>query len=58
MGDDGDFSRAHVLDDLMLDLAMSSGPETALDVGCGEGRFAACSDNGASPSAASIPYRK
>ena len=39
MGDAGDFSRAHVLDAPMLALALASGPKTALDVGCGEGRF-------------------
>lgn len=39
MGDAGDFSRAHVLDTPMLALAKASTPATALDVGCGEGRF-------------------
>ncbi|MGH1367487.1 MAG: class I SAM-dependent methyltransferase [Maritimibacter sp.] len=39
MGDDGDFSRQHVLDDPMLARIMSLKPQKVLDVGCGEGRF-------------------
>lgn len=39
MDDDGDFSRQHVLDAPMLARVASLRPETALDVGCGEGRF-------------------
>lgn len=39
MGDTGDFSRTHVLDAPMLEIACASGARTALDVGCGEGRF-------------------
>lgn len=35
----GDFARVHVLDDPMIDRVRMSGAETALDVGCGEGRF-------------------
>ena len=39
MGDKGDFSRRHVLDAPMLALARGRGFRTALDIGCGEGRF-------------------
>ena len=39
MVDDGDFSRQHVLDQPMLDRVSALRPGTALDVGCGEGRF-------------------
>ena len=39
MGETGDFSRKHVLDTPMMDLAMAAAPANALDVGCGEGRF-------------------
>ena len=39
MGTTGDFSRFGVLDAPMLDRVMASGARTALDVGCGEGRF-------------------
>ncbi|MGY3436818.1 class I SAM-dependent methyltransferase [Marinovum sp. KMM 9879] len=39
MGDDGDFSRQHVLDQPMLARVLSKRPASALDVGCGEGRF-------------------
>ncbi len=39
IGDDGDFSRAHVLDGPMLARIASLNPQNALDVGCGEGRF-------------------
>lgn len=39
MGDTGDYSRQHILDAPMLDRARLSGARTALDVGCGEGRF-------------------
>lgn len=37
LGDEGDFGRRYVLDAPMLDWAGT--PATALDVGCGEGRF-------------------
>ncbi len=39
MGENGDFSRRYVLDPVMLRLALERSPKTALDVGCGEGRF-------------------
>jgi len=39
MGETGDYSRQHILDAPMLDRARLSGARTALDVGCGEGRF-------------------
>lgn len=39
IGDDGDFSREHVLDGPMLARIASLKPKNALDVGCGEGRF-------------------
>ncbi len=39
MGEHGDFGRRYVLDPLMLPLALSRAPQSALDVGCGEGRF-------------------
>jgi SAM-dependent methyltransferase len=39
MGDDGDFGRQFVLDAPMLARATGRGFRTALDVGCGEGRF-------------------
>ncbi|MEM8872146.1 MAG: class I SAM-dependent methyltransferase [Pseudomonadota bacterium] len=39
MGDQGDFPRAYVLDDPMIARVRASGAETALDLGCGEGRF-------------------
>ena len=39
MGDDGDWSRRHVLDPVMIDRVRRGRFETALDVGCGEGRF-------------------
>lgn len=39
MGDKGDFSRRHILDAPMLDRIRDRGFRTALDVGCGEGRF-------------------
>ncbi len=38
-GENGDFGRRYVLDPVMLPLALESSPTTALDVGCGEGRF-------------------
>ncbi len=38
-GDEGDFSRKHVLDAPMLDRVKALPPSHALDVGCGEGRF-------------------
>lgn len=38
-GEDGDFGRVHVLDAPMLALVDALAPTTALDVGCGEGRF-------------------
>jgi SAM-dependent methyltransferase len=39
MGEHGDFGRRFVLDPVMLPLALARTPRTALDVGCGEGRF-------------------
>lgn len=39
MAERGDFAREHVLDGIMLDRSLRTGPATALDVGCGEGRF-------------------
>jgi len=39
MGDTGDFGRKYVLDRPMLERVTGRGFETALDVGCGEGRF-------------------
>ncbi|MEO0747009.1 MAG: class I SAM-dependent methyltransferase [Pseudomonadota bacterium] len=39
MGSTGDFSRFGVLDAPMLKRVVSSGAQTVLDVGCGEGRF-------------------
>lgn len=39
MGEDGDFSRTHVLDMPMLELVRRYRPENLLDAGCGEGRF-------------------
>ena len=39
MGEEGDFSRKHVLDAPMLARVRASGAATVLDVGCGEGRF-------------------
>jgi SAM-dependent methyltransferase len=39
MGEHGDFGRRYVLDPVMLARAMMHSPVTALDVGCGEGRF-------------------
>ena len=39
MGDKGDFSRRHILDAPMLARIRGRGFQTALDVGCGEGRF-------------------
>jgi SAM-dependent methyltransferase len=39
MGEQGDFGRRHVLDPVMLLRALARAPKTALDVGCGEGRF-------------------
>lgn len=39
MGEQGDFARAHVLDAPMMQRVKASKAETALDVGCGEGRF-------------------
>ncbi len=38
-GTSGDFSRLHVLDAPMLARIKAATPATALDVGCGEGRF-------------------
>ena len=38
-GERGDFSRAFVLDRAMLERIEGRGFGTALDVGCGEGRF-------------------
>lgn len=39
MGMCGDFARTHVLDEPMLARVTQYAPKTALDVGCGEGRF-------------------
>ena len=39
MGERGDFGRRYVLDPVMLPRALAGAPRTALDVGCGEGRF-------------------
>ena len=39
MGEHGDFGRRHVLDPVMLPRALRQAPLSALDVGCGEGRF-------------------
>ena len=39
MGETGDFSRQHVLDEPMRRRAAAAGPGRALDIGCGEGRF-------------------
>jgi SAM-dependent methyltransferase len=39
MGEHGDFGRRYVLDPVMVPLALAGKPATALDVGCGEGRF-------------------
>ena len=39
MGDEGDFSRAKVLDAPMLARVEAARPGSVLDVGCGEGRF-------------------
>jgi SAM-dependent methyltransferase len=39
MGEHGDFGRRYVLDPVMVPLALEGRPQTALDVGCGEGRF-------------------
>lgn len=39
MGELGDYSRQHVLDKPMLERVRGRGFKTALDVGCGEGRF-------------------
>jgi SAM-dependent methyltransferase len=38
-GEHGDFGRRHVLDPVMLPLALARSPQHVLDVGCGEGRF-------------------
>ena len=38
-GEQGDFGRRSVLDPVMLPLALKRKPKTALDIGCGEGRF-------------------
>lgn len=39
MADDGDFGRRHVLDAPMLARVAGGGFKSALDIGCGEGRF-------------------
>jgi SAM-dependent methyltransferase len=39
IGDEGDFGRKYVLDKPMLERVTGKGFATALDVGCGEGRF-------------------
>jgi SAM-dependent methyltransferase len=38
-GEHGDFGRQYVLDPVMIPRALATGAQTALDVGCGEGRF-------------------
>ena len=38
-GDEGDWGRRFVLDRIMLERVLAVAPRTALDVGCGEGRF-------------------
>jgi SAM-dependent methyltransferase len=38
-GKEGDFGRKYTLDPVMLPRALARAPRTALDVGCGEGRF-------------------
>ena len=38
-GEKGDFGRRYVLDPVMLPRALARKPQTALDIGCGEGRF-------------------
>lgn len=38
-GEHGDYGRAHVLDPVMIPRLRGRGVQTALDVGCGEGRF-------------------
>lgn len=39
MGEKGDFGRRYVLDPVMLELALRRTTKSALDIGCGEGRF-------------------
>jgi SAM-dependent methyltransferase len=39
VGEHGDFGRRYVLDPVMLARVSEAAPKTALDVGCGEGRF-------------------
>jgi SAM-dependent methyltransferase len=39
MGEHGDFGRRYVLDPVILPRALAASPKTALDIGCGEGRF-------------------
>ena len=39
LGEHGDFGRRYVLDPVILPRALARGAKTALDVGCGEGRF-------------------
>lgn len=39
LGQEGDFSRVHVLDAPMMARVVLTGAQSALDVGCGEGRF-------------------
>lgn len=39
LGDDGDWSRRHVLDPVMRERVKLGSYRTALDIGCGEGRF-------------------
>lgn len=39
MGERGDWNREFVLDAPMLEEALKGAPKTALDIGCGEGRF-------------------
>ena len=38
-GEHGDWARRHVLDRVMMERVRAANPKTALDVGCGEGRF-------------------
>ena len=42
-GDRGDWGRQHVLDPVMMARVANGKFGDALDVGCGEGRFAGCS---------------
>ncbi len=39
MPEAGDFARKYILDHIMIERALDAEPQTALDIGCGEGRF-------------------